>query len=174
QWFMKYPSVEKADACVQLGCAWDKLVSVVELGGRELCGEERGALRKAALKVARERGWIGRSFHNEDTGWEILVRRKSLAHAFINRNAQAIQAIAVLPELIQRAVLWRSEAHRPADPRFKRVHHFLAALAIRGQIYAIPMIVKELADGRLLYDHKAKAAALGGKPLVAHLPRENL
>ena len=36
------------------------------------------------------------------------------------------------------------------------------------------MTVKELADGRMLYDHKAKKAALGGKPLVAHLPKETL
>ncbi|HEY9172901.1 MAG TPA: class I tRNA ligase family protein, partial [Verrucomicrobiae bacterium] len=174
QWFLKYPSVEKAAQCVALGSVLGKAVKVVKLAGRELAGADRAELRESALKLAAERGWVGKSFPNADTGWEILVRRKSLSHAFVNRSAEAIQAVAVLPELIETAVLWRSEAHTPPDPRFKRVHHFIGALDVSGEVFGIPMTVKELADGRMLYDHKAKKTALGGKPLVAHLPEEKL
>jgi valyl-tRNA synthetase len=174
QWFLKYPSVEPSATCVELGAVVDKVVEVVNLTGKELGGADRAELRESAMKLVRQQGWIGKSFRNVDTGWDIFVRRKSLSHAFINRQAAAIQAVAVLPELIQTAVLWRSEPHDPADPRFRRVHHFLGALNLRGELYCIPMTVKELADGRMLYDHKAKKAALGGKPLVAHLPKEKL
>ncbi len=174
QWFLKYPSVEKATACVELGGVWLKTVPVVKLAGRELAGADRAEFRESAMMLARAQGWIGRSFCNDDTGWDIFVRRKSLSHAFNNRNAVAIQAVAVLPDLIRTAVLWRSEAHEPPDPRFKRVHHFLGALDVKGEIYSIPITVKELADGRMLYDHKAKKTALGGKPLVAHLREEML
>src|SRR5438445_1632272 len=62
QWFLKYPSVDKARACVELGNAWGKSVIVVNLAGRELAGSDRAALRQSALKLARDRGWIGRSF----------------------------------------------------------------------------------------------------------------
>jgi valyl-tRNA synthetase len=124
--------------------------------------------------LVRQRGWLGKTFLNEQTGWQIYLRRKCLSHAFNNRNSIAIQAIAVLPELIRTAVLWRSEAHNPPDPRFKQVHHFLGALEINNEVFGIPMTVKELADGRMLYDHKAKKTALGGKPLVAHLREEKL
>jgi valyl-tRNA synthetase len=174
QWFLKYPSVEPSATCVELGAVVDKVVEVVNLTGKELGGVDRAELRESAMKLVRQQGWIGKSFRNADTGWDIFVRRKSLSHAFINRQAAAIQAIAVLPELIQTAALWRSEPHDPPDPRFRRVHHFLGALNLRGELYCIPMTVKELANGRMLYDHKAKKAALGGKPLVAHLPKEKL
>jgi valyl-tRNA synthetase len=174
QWFLRYPSVEPSTGCVELGVVQDKTIRVVDLTGKELRGVDRAELRDAAKKLAQSQGWIGKSFHNDDTGWEIFVRRRTLAHAFINRQAAAIQAIAVLPELIQTAALWYSEPHDPPNPRFRQVHHFVGALNVGRELYCIPMTVKELADGRMLYDHKARKAALGGKPLVAHLPREKL
>ncbi len=174
QWFLKYPSVNQAIACVELGRLADKSVSVVRFTGAELSGTDRAELRESALSLAREQGWIGKSFPNEDTGWQILVRRKSLSHAFNNRNAVVIRAVAALPELIRTAVLWRSEPHQPPHPRFKRVHHFLGALELAEELYCVPIMVKELADGRMLYDYKAIRAAPGGKPLVAHLPKEKL
>ncbi|MCL5746047.1 MAG: class I tRNA ligase family protein [Acidobacteria bacterium] len=174
QWFLKYPSVDRATQCVGLGAIAEKTVPVVELTGRELAGNDRAELRESAMKLAREQGWIGKSFRNEDTGWDILVRRKSLSHAFNNRSPVVIQAAAMLPELIRTAILWRSVPHDPPHPRFKRVHYFIGMLKLAEELYCVPITVKELADGRMLYDYKAKRAALGGKPLVAHLPEEKL
>jgi len=174
QWFLKYPSVARATRCVELGALADKAVPVVQLVACEPTGDDRAALRTAALKLARQQGWIGKSFRNEDTGWDILVRRKSLSHAFNSRDPIVIRAVAVLPELIRTAILWCSEAHDPPDPRFKAVHRFVGALRFAGELYCVPILVKELADGRMLYDYRAKKAAFGGKPLVAHLPEEKL
>ena len=173
QWFLKYPSVEASTRCVEMGRAVDKTIPLVTLA-REPDAENRAALRHAALKQARQKGWIGNSFRNEDTGWDIWVRRKSLSHAFVNRNPLVIRSVAVLPELIRTAVYLYSEPHRPRHPRFKRVHHFLAALEWENKIHAVPMVVKEFADGRMVYDYKTHKAAFGGKPLVAHPPKGKL
>ena len=89
---------------MERGAARDKVIRVVNLAGKELRGLDRAELRESAIKLVQNQGWIGKSFHNDDTGWDIFVRRKSLSHAFINRQAAAIQAIAVLPELIQTAL----------------------------------------------------------------------
>ena len=177
QWFLKYPSVEPARSCVERGqqaAVREKPVTLVTLTGREFEGRDRAEFRERAMELARERGWIGKAFPNDDTGWQIHIRRRSLSHAFNNRGTVAIQAVAVLPELIRGAVLWRSEPHDPPHPRFKRVHHFVGALEMAGEVYRIPITVKEYADGRMVYDHKAKKTALGGKPLVAHPPKEKL
>ena len=164
QWFLKYPSVEESKSCVANG----RSVRVCALRGDELPGTDRHQSRHAALKLARDKGWIGRSFLNQETGWQIHVRRKSLSHSFSSRNTAAIQAVAALPELIHSAVLVRSEQHDPPAPDFKAVHHFMAALRIGSEDFAIPVTVKELANGQLLYDHKAKKITPGGKPLGPH------
>jgi valyl-tRNA synthetase len=174
QWFLKYPVVEASTRCVELGVVADKMVEVVRLPATASGAADRAELRESAIKLARREGWIGKSFRNEDTGWDILVRRKSLSHAFNNRSTVVIQAVAVLPELIRTSLLWRSESHKPPHPRFKRVHHFIGALEAAGELYYVPITVKELADGRMLYDYKARMAAPGGKPLVAHPPKETL
>ena len=170
QWFLKYPSVEESKASVANG----RMVRIVELRGHELAGTTRGELRLSALKLAREKNWIGHSFPNQETGWQIHVRRKSLSHAFSARNTAAIKAVAALPELIHTAVLVHSEPHVPPAPDFKAVHHFMAALRIGDEQFAVPITVKELPDGQLLYDHKAKKITPGGKPLGPHPLAEKL
>src|SRR6185295_1120649 len=59
QWFLKYPSVKKAKDCVEQTHILEKTVSTVTLSGRELAGNDRAALRESALKLARERKWLG-------------------------------------------------------------------------------------------------------------------
>ncbi|MCX8090543.1 MAG: class I tRNA ligase family protein, partial [Verrucomicrobiae bacterium] len=174
QWFLKYPSVEPSLRCVELGAVLDKEVRVVRVASDALPGSDRAKLRESAWRLVREKGWLGRAFLNEDTGWQIYVRRKSLSHAFNNRDPAVIRAVAALPELIRTAVWWQTEPHRPPHPHFKRVHLFLGAMELGGEFYYVPMVVKELADETLLYDHKTKRATPGGKPLVARLPEETL
>src|SRR5665213_1429038 len=174
QWFLKYPSVEKARNCVEQSEFFGKIIPVVSISGHELAGHDRAELRESAIKLAQEQGWLGHAFKNENTGWEIYIRRKSLSHAFNNRSTEAILAVAAIPELLRHAILIRSEPHQPPNPRFKQVHYFAAALSIGGELHRMQLTVKELADGRMLYDHKAKKITPGGKPLVAHLPKEKL
>ncbi|MEO6033656.1 MAG: class I tRNA ligase family protein, partial [Verrucomicrobiota bacterium] len=170
QWFLKYPAVESSKECVSNS----RSVAIINLRGDELTGTTRSELRHSALKLAKKKGWLGRAFPNQDTGWQIHVRRRSLSHAFSSRNQAAIQAVAALPELIHSAVLVRSEPHQPPAPDFKAVHHFVAALRIDGKDFVIPIVVKELLSGEYLYDYKTKKITPGGKPLGPHLPAEKL
>jgi len=170
QWFLKYPSVEKARGCVEQPDSpkiSEKILQVIPLPAAELSGDRAG-LRLEALEIARLNGWIGRAFLNNDTGWQISIRRKSLSHPFNNRDTLIIRAVAVLPQLIESAVLIRSEAHKPPHPRLIRVHHFIAALETEGQVHPVPITVKQLADGRMLCDFTTKRGVPGGKPLGAH------
>src|SRR5207249_11336868 len=47
QWFLKYPGVERATRCVELGSLAHKAVSLVQLTGAELAGTNRAELRES-------------------------------------------------------------------------------------------------------------------------------
>ncbi len=174
QWFLKYPSVDRARACVvqpgQPALNPERLVPMVFATGDEIAATSFRELRARALDFARSRGLLNRAFRNEDSGRLLRIRRNSLSHAFSNRGDAAIKAVAVLPELVRTAVWISTEAHRRNNPRFKAVHRFVAALSLAGELYRVRLLGKELADGTILYDFKVKKMAFGGKSLVA-LPR---
>ncbi|HEY5298251.1 MAG TPA: class I tRNA ligase family protein [Verrucomicrobiae bacterium] len=174
QWFLKYPSVEKARACVAQPSASDKTVAVVYATGNELSGKSIRELRKAALAYARQHHFIGIPFKNENSGILIRVGRQSLSHAFSNLGVANIRAVAVLPELIRTAIWLSSAPHEPANPQVKQVHRFVAALSITGELHRVLITAKEYWDGTVLYDHKTKKITFGGKSLEAHLPKEKL
>jgi valyl-tRNA synthetase len=178
QWFLKYPSVAQARHCVQQenepDVRLERHVAIVRATGDEFAATTIHELRDAALAYARSHGFLGKTFRNEDSGIEIRVRRKSLSHAFSNRGEAHIKAVAVLPELIRTAIWISSEKHEGGSPRFKRVHRFIALLSLGGELHRVIIIGKELEDGTVLYDHKAKKITPGGKSLVAHLPKETL
>ena len=174
QWFLKYPSVEKSTACVELGTRLGKSARVVVATGQEFTAPTIHALRDAAFAYARQQGFLGQPIRNEDSGIEIRARRQSLSQAFSNRGEANIKAIAVLPALIRQALWVSSQPHTPPHPRFRQVHKFVAALLLGGKLHRVTITAKELADGTVLYDHKVKEATSGGKSLVAHLPKEKL
>jgi valyl-tRNA synthetase len=174
QWFLKYPSVEQATSCVELASLEGKMATVVTATGEEISAPTIHELRDAARCYARRHGFLGSPFRNEDSGIEIRVRRDSLSHAFSNRGAANMKAVAVLPDLIQKAILVSTRAHQPPHSRFRSVHRFVAALSLRGELHKVLITAKELADGSVLYDHKVKKTTLGGKSLVAHPPKEKL
>jgi valyl-tRNA synthetase len=180
QWFLKYPSVEKARACVaQNGYVSapnlsEKMARIVHATGNEISGKSIHELRKAALIFARQHGIIGVPFKNEDSGIQIRVGRQSLSHAFSNLGVANIRAVAVLPELIRTAIWISSEPHEPRNPMVKTVHRFVAALSLAGELHSVLITAKEFYDGTVLYDHKAKKITFGGKSLEAHLPKEKL
>jgi valyl-tRNA synthetase len=174
QWFLKYPSVEQARACVERTDILGKSVRVVSTTGRVLAGGKMSELRKAALEFARQHGIIGSTIKNEDSGLELKIGRQSLTHAFSRTGEANIKAVVVLPELIRSAIWLSTEPHAPANPLFRAVHRFVACLAIEQTLYRVQITAKELADGTILYDHKTKKIAPGGKSLEAHLPKEKL
>jgi len=174
QWFLKYPSVDEARTCVERTDILGKRTRPVEATGSEIAAPTIQALRDAAVAFARKQNWLGRSFRNDDSGIDLRVRRKTLSHAFSNRGAAGIKAVAVLPELIRTAVYISSEPHDPPHPDFLRVHRFVAALLLSEELYCVHITGKELRDGTVLYDHKVKKVASGGKSLVPHLREEKL
>jgi valyl-tRNA synthetase len=180
QWFLKYPSVEKARNCVaQDGFSSatnlsEKKVRIVYVTGNEISGKSIRELRKAALIFAREHHFLGVPFKNEDSGIQIRVGRQSLSHAFSNLGVANIRAVAVLPELIRTAIWISSEPHEPHNPMVKKVNRLVAALSLAGELHRVLITAKEFFDGTILYDHKAKKITFGGKSLEAHLPKEKL
>jgi valyl-tRNA synthetase len=180
QWFLKYPSVEQARDCVaqddysSASNLREKKVRIVDATGKELIGKSIRELRKSALIFAREHRFLGIPFKNEDSGIKIRVGRQSLSHAFSNAGVANILAVAVLPDLIRTAIWISSELHEPRNPMVKRVHRFIAALSLAGELHSVVITAKEFFDGTVLYDHKAKKITFGGKSLEAHLSKEKL
>jgi valyl-tRNA synthetase len=179
QWFLKYPSVKKARGCVaQDGFSSanlsEKTACVVYATGKEISGKSISELRKAALDFARHHDFLGVPFKNEDSGIQIRIGRQSLSHAFSHVGVANILAVSVLPELIHRAIWISSESHEPPNPMVKKVHRFVAALSLAGELHRLLITAKEFFNGTILYDHRAKKITFGGKSLEAHLPKEKL
>jgi valyl-tRNA synthetase len=175
QWFLKYPSVEASKACVEQTELLTKKVEIVTVRGDEIAGNNIKELRKSALAYARTHGFLGKRFINEDTGREIRAGRESLSHSFGNLGVANILAVAALPELIRTAIWVSSAAHEPRTPQFIKVHRFVAAAMIRGEMHAVYITAKEAVDGTIYYDHRVqKKVAPGGKSLEAHPRKEKL
>jgi valyl-tRNA synthetase len=134
-----------------------KKVAVVSLTGKELRGTSASDLRDAAWQFVKDTSLLQRSIVNTDTGWTISISRRSLEHAFSHVGLLHVRLVPALPELIKNGVLVATEAHVPAVPRIKWVHKFVGALEYEGQLYLVKLTVKELTDGRKLYDHEVLA-----------------
>jgi len=180
QWFLKYPSVPESKTCVaqdgyQSARNLDtKKAQIVHITGTEISGGSIRELRKAALAYAKKQGFIGQPYRNEDSSLQIRIGRQSLSHAFSNLGAANMLAVAALPELIRTAIWISSEPHEPINPMIRKVHRLVAALSIAGELHSVLITAKEFSNGTILYDHKARKIALGGKSLEAHLPKEKL
>jgi valyl-tRNA synthetase len=171
QWFLKYPAVKAAKECVLQSGNSEKMLQIVTTSGKEFPGRTIRELRKSALQYAQRKHFLGVPFKNEDSGIAIRVGRQSLSHAFSHLGVNNILAVAVLPELIRKAVWMSSAPHDPPNPMFKQVHRFIAALSVAGELNRVRITAKEFWDGTVLYDHQAEKITLGGKSLEAH-PRE--
>ncbi|MSU59959.1 MAG: hypothetical protein EXS35_17620 [Pedosphaera sp.] len=132
-----------------------KTIEVVRLNGKELAGTNARELRQSAWRLAKESGFLRQRFKNKDTGWEIYVNRKSLEHGFANQGLVNILLVPGLPELLHCSVLYQSEAHIPPIPQVRAVHKFVGALELTGKLHRVKFTVKELFDGKKLYDHQA-------------------
>ena len=148
--------------------ALSKVTKVVCLTGQELAGGNARELRLAAWRLAKTSGFLKQRFRNYDTGWDIFVNRRSLEHAFANDGLANVLLVPGLPDLLNHAIHISTEPHVPKVPQFSWVHKFYAALQIGPNLYRVKFTVKELKDGRKLYDHQAvvreKNGADGNSP----------
>jgi valyl-tRNA synthetase len=131
-----------------------KEVPIIELTGKELPGDNIKELRASAWAFADQHSLLNRTFPNEETGWEILVRPASLEHAFTHQGPANIKIIAALPEVIRTALKVGTLRHVPASEHFKCVHLFLAAARVGADFFQVKITVKEHLDGQKLYDHQ--------------------
>ncbi len=135
--------------------ALEKPIQMARVTGDELPGRTARELRQAAWRLAEQSGFLRQRFRNLDTGWDIYVNRRSLEHAFANEGLANIKLIPALPQLLQQAALIATEPHVPPIPQVRLVHKFLAGLQLGTRLYRVKLTVKELRDGRKLYDHQA-------------------
>ncbi|HVM46467.1 MAG TPA: class I tRNA ligase family protein, partial [Candidatus Acidoferrum sp.] len=138
--------------------ALERTIQLVRLRGDELPGTNARELRRAAWDLVTRSGLLGQRYKNLDTGWEIYVNRRSLEHAFANEGLANIRLVPALPSLLQNAIHVATEPHVPPIPQVTQVHKFLAALELGQTQYRVKFTVKELRDGRKLYDHQALEA----------------
>jgi valyl-tRNA synthetase len=149
-WGHRIPVWYNQEARDKLGVA----IPIIELSGGELDGASIKELRDTAWKFAESHHFLNRTFHNSETGWEILVRPASLEHAFSHHGPANIKAIVALPELIRTARKLGSLRHIPPNEHFKSVHLFVAAARIGQELYQVKITVKEHLNGQKLYDHQ--------------------
>jgi len=141
-----------------------KKMTVVEVGKDQVPHTAIHEAREAAWKFLEERGWLNKSFRNFDTGYDFIVTKSGLKHAFSHPGIENIVAATVLPDLIQTAVFVGETWHEPRIPEIKRVLQLFAAMLHEGALIAVKITVKEYQDGSRVYDHEAeKIKASDGK-----------
>ena len=129
-------------------------VPVTKIEGTETTGYGDSPIQ-SAKKYALAK-LQGRTFKNDETGWEIGIGRKgiqkTLSHA---ARPEQGKSIAALPDLLKHATKVRSEENRKADERadIPLVHHFYAPLDIGDRRFLAHLVVKETRDGKKFYDH---------------------
>lgn len=148
----------------------------VSITGSELDSVEGETLQKKAIAYAKE-NIQGKTFTNKSTSWEIGVSRKGInkttSHAGRPEHAKSIPAI---PQLLENAVLIKSEPNRVVDDRgnVPYVHTMNAQLDIGGSQYTARIIVKETKSGQKFYDHDLSVGkgSSGDAAPSSHLPKE--
>jgi valyl-tRNA synthetase len=141
-----------------------KKMTAVEVGKDQVPHTAIHEAREAAWKLLEERGWLNKSFRNFDTGYDFIVTKSGLKHAFSHPGIENIVAATVLPDLIRTAVFVGETWHEPRIPEIKRVLQLFAAMHHEGALIAVKITVKEYQDGSRVYDHEAeKIKASDGK-----------
>ncbi|MBA2433637.1 MAG: class I tRNA ligase family protein, partial [Chthoniobacterales bacterium] len=158
---------------------WSDATTELVVGNPEMIpGRNVRELRAAAWEYAQENGILGQSFRNLHTGFDIMVQKSSLEHAFSNFGAAHIKLVPSLPVLLRHAIRVSAVPHLPYSPDVRCVHIFFAALQLGPRFYRVKMTVKELRSGKKLYDHQALEIKGnepdGKKSPEAHLLAEKL
>lgn len=120
-----------------------------------LKGKDRNTLRDS----------ITGAYTNNDTGWIVKVTANGAEHAISSASKRGIggmehvEAVANLPELIERAALIESHSDNK-EQGLAAVHRMYAPMALGKDVYAVKLTVKESPEGmvaeiedvRKLYD----------------------
>jgi hypothetical protein len=112
--------------------------------------------RRAVQVFARDN--LRGAFANSDTGWTITVPMTGVRKSTSKTRTMAdLHAIAVLPELIETAILVETAPDRQGRQNVRAVHNFYAAMRIGEDLRRVRLIVIEATDGRRFYDQHSSA-----------------
>ncbi len=142
----------------------EKKVAVIEVEKDLISRPTLHDARDATWQFLEKHGWLNKAFRNLDTGYDFIVTKSGLKHAFSHPGIENIIAATVLPDLIRTAVFVGETWHEPRIPEIKRVLQLFAAMRYEGALIAVKITVKEYQDGSRVYDHEAeKIKASDGK-----------
>ncbi|MBF0555866.1 MAG: hypothetical protein HQK96_15175 [Nitrospirae bacterium] len=127
-------------------------VKIARLEG-SLFGDTLWKARTAAFDWAQKE-LQGKDFRNNDTGWDIRISRSGLNKGIVGSdNIKQIEAVRVLPELLQNAVKTESRPDRAGDSALT-IHRFYAPLELDGELYLTKITVKDSSFGQRYYNHE--------------------
>jgi len=144
-----------------------KRVQITDLEGQEFTTGGRGMFLRAR-SWARE-NLLGRSFLNADTGMTVTVGRNAI-DKILSASAQEqsatpwhVEAMKVVPELIQRGVRVAERADSRNVQGLKTIHRFLAPLRTPDGTFRVKLTVKEYETGpNGLYTYELAEVSLPG------------
>ena len=123
--------------------------------------EISSGLAELSAKEARDdiRGWAKDSirgvYRNADTGRDIRISRTGIEESTGRRAPRhnELEILAAVPDLLQSMVRYESEPDKDERPEVRAFHHFAGAVKLDGELMRVRLTVKDVADGRLFYDH---------------------
>ncbi|MBA4358909.1 MAG: hypothetical protein C0405_14410, partial [Desulfovibrio sp.] len=142
----------------------NRSVAVLDAGQAPTKTAHLGQLRKNALAQAKLH--VGQ-YVNADTGWTVSITGQAARHVAEDHNSEAhypamVQAMAVLPQIVESAVLVETHADLKNQAGVAQVHRLYAPVRIGDGVYVVKLTVKEKTPGEVnldefrLYDLKSE------------------
>ena len=94
-------------------------------------------------------------YRNADTGWDIRISLTGISESTGRRAPRhnQMEILAAVPDLLQSMVRYESEPDKEKRRGVRAFHHFAGAVKLDDELMRVRLTVKEVADGRLFYDH---------------------
>ena len=108
-------------------------------------------LREKARAFARR--FVGKTFKNRETGYEIMVSMSGVKHTIAHGNDGLVKTIPIIPDMLQAAHFLHAEKPKIADSNVLEVEKYSVDVAIEGEVKRMLITVKHQTDGRRYYDH---------------------
>lgn len=121
-------------------------LKVVDIRSKIATGSYK-EMKDAAVSLADKGGWFDAPHLNIDTNSFVFLTRKSFTHAFSNLKADfgedTIRCMAHIPEIINTAVLVKTEPPKNPTKQEVKVYTFLGAIRSMNGIEPVKLTVKE-------------------------------
>lgn len=161
-------SSESAETRLAVGPDDQRRVPIVD-ATRRFGAMPIAQVRRAALTHGLNN--LRGSYTNREQGWTISVARDAIEKATSGgRGREHFEALLVLPQLIENAVIERSRPDRDNNPNIKAMHFMAAAMRLEGAIFHVRLVIKETRQGHKFYDHATILRVDPGSLRGRHVP----